>query len=448
MIEEAESKGANAVIAMRFDASEIGNGWAEICAYGTAESHQDLAVGHVRTATSGVRHRTCPTRPLESPNHALPGAVGVFSVMSARAMSGVRHRTWARSRHVQSAPRMARNSPVEPDDEVGGLDERGRRLDPKRPRRAPPGRARRALRKRRGRSCRRPPRARVAGRAPRASAAPPSPCSRRPAGGLPAPFARTARRGLRRAPSPRSGRARESLRPRRRGRGSGTPRRALRLDSARRPRRVGRERRERRPQRSADGSASSPCEPDAHDAVDTDPRAGRLARAPAHDRDERVPRREPSELGARLRRRGCVLASRDDRREHAVETEEEPVPPAPRPAAGGARPSSRPRRETAGRTGDPTSTACRCLVVDEAVAAAAEELPLEPAAKRRAGHGVDEEADGDPDDEEEAGAGAALRLLLLLLRLDAARGAADLRDDVAQLGLDVLVADELRRRRG
>ncbi len=36
LIEEAEAKGANAVIAMRFDASEIGNGWAEICAYGTA----------------------------------------------------------------------------------------------------------------------------------------------------------------------------------------------------------------------------------------------------------------------------------------------------------------------------------------------------------------------------------------------------------------------------
>jgi uncharacterized protein YbjQ (UPF0145 family) len=36
MTEAAEAKGGNAVIAMRFDASEIGNGWAEICAYGTA----------------------------------------------------------------------------------------------------------------------------------------------------------------------------------------------------------------------------------------------------------------------------------------------------------------------------------------------------------------------------------------------------------------------------
>jgi uncharacterized protein YbjQ (UPF0145 family) len=36
MIEEAEAKGANAIIAMRFDTSELGSNWTEICAYGTA----------------------------------------------------------------------------------------------------------------------------------------------------------------------------------------------------------------------------------------------------------------------------------------------------------------------------------------------------------------------------------------------------------------------------
>ena len=36
MIEEAESKGANAIIAMRFDTSEMGPQWTEICSYGTA----------------------------------------------------------------------------------------------------------------------------------------------------------------------------------------------------------------------------------------------------------------------------------------------------------------------------------------------------------------------------------------------------------------------------
>ncbi|HZD87825.1 MAG TPA: YbjQ family protein [Gaiellaceae bacterium] len=36
MAEEAEAKGANAIIAMRFDTSELGSVWSEICAYGTA----------------------------------------------------------------------------------------------------------------------------------------------------------------------------------------------------------------------------------------------------------------------------------------------------------------------------------------------------------------------------------------------------------------------------
>ncbi|HET7566415.1 MAG TPA: YbjQ family protein [Gaiellaceae bacterium] len=36
MIQEAEEKGANAIIAMRFDTSEMGPNWTEICAYGTA----------------------------------------------------------------------------------------------------------------------------------------------------------------------------------------------------------------------------------------------------------------------------------------------------------------------------------------------------------------------------------------------------------------------------
>ena len=36
MIEEAEAKGANGIIAMRFDPSDMGGNWTEICAYGTA----------------------------------------------------------------------------------------------------------------------------------------------------------------------------------------------------------------------------------------------------------------------------------------------------------------------------------------------------------------------------------------------------------------------------
>jgi len=36
MVDEAQAKGADAVIAFRFDTSDMGGNWTEICAYGTA----------------------------------------------------------------------------------------------------------------------------------------------------------------------------------------------------------------------------------------------------------------------------------------------------------------------------------------------------------------------------------------------------------------------------
>ena len=36
LVEEAVSRGANAIVAFRFDTSELGGNWTEICAYGTA----------------------------------------------------------------------------------------------------------------------------------------------------------------------------------------------------------------------------------------------------------------------------------------------------------------------------------------------------------------------------------------------------------------------------
>jgi uncharacterized protein YbjQ (UPF0145 family) len=36
LVEEAGAKGANAIVAFRFDTSELGSTWTEICAYGTA----------------------------------------------------------------------------------------------------------------------------------------------------------------------------------------------------------------------------------------------------------------------------------------------------------------------------------------------------------------------------------------------------------------------------
>ncbi len=36
LVEEAEARGGDAVVAFRFDTSELGTTWTEICAYGTA----------------------------------------------------------------------------------------------------------------------------------------------------------------------------------------------------------------------------------------------------------------------------------------------------------------------------------------------------------------------------------------------------------------------------
>ena len=36
LVEDAEARGANAIVAFRFDTSELGSTWTEICAYGTA----------------------------------------------------------------------------------------------------------------------------------------------------------------------------------------------------------------------------------------------------------------------------------------------------------------------------------------------------------------------------------------------------------------------------
>jgi uncharacterized protein YbjQ (UPF0145 family) len=36
LVEAAEARGGNAILAFRFDTSELGSTWTEICAYGTA----------------------------------------------------------------------------------------------------------------------------------------------------------------------------------------------------------------------------------------------------------------------------------------------------------------------------------------------------------------------------------------------------------------------------
>jgi len=42
LVQEAESKGADAILAFRFDTSELGTTWTEVCAYGTAVKTRKL----------------------------------------------------------------------------------------------------------------------------------------------------------------------------------------------------------------------------------------------------------------------------------------------------------------------------------------------------------------------------------------------------------------------
>src|SRR5262249_56946515 len=57
MVEEAEALGANAIIAMRFDTSEMGGNWTEICAYGTAVRVHKARADGLFGARLGARHQ-------------------------------------------------------------------------------------------------------------------------------------------------------------------------------------------------------------------------------------------------------------------------------------------------------------------------------------------------------------------------------------------------------
>jgi uncharacterized protein YbjQ (UPF0145 family) len=58
LVDEATERGADAVLAVRFDASEVGGGWQEICAYGTAVRLAEVpSQGADRPAVSGSAGR-------------------------------------------------------------------------------------------------------------------------------------------------------------------------------------------------------------------------------------------------------------------------------------------------------------------------------------------------------------------------------------------------------
>ncbi|MFH5880471.1 YbjQ family protein [Arthrobacter sp. NA-172] len=70
MVTEAQQRGANAIVAMRFDTSEMGGNWTEVCAYGTAVFAIPLAEGEpgatgqsIYLTSAAAQQSTQPTTP-------------------------------------------------------------------------------------------------------------------------------------------------------------------------------------------------------------------------------------------------------------------------------------------------------------------------------------------------------------------------------------------------
>jgi uncharacterized protein YbjQ (UPF0145 family) len=79
MFEEARMRGGNAVIAMRFDTSEMGPNWTEICAYGTAVVAVPVSEAAKQTAAAlgyGQPGQPGPSAPQGGPPPAGSGFPG------------------------------------------------------------------------------------------------------------------------------------------------------------------------------------------------------------------------------------------------------------------------------------------------------------------------------------------------------------------------------------
>ena len=219
---------------------------------------------------------------------------------ASQTPSGARRRRRPPPRAARPAPRPSRRRP-------------GRRA-----------RARRARRRRRGRSCRRPRRALASTPARATSARTAVPLWPRPAAAPRAPFAPSAARGPPPRRPRRPGSGTRARRPRRPRGGSGTRRSSgfcSAGQSTPRAKAATRSAQRRRLRRELE-----PVLADDRDALDADQRLDLRRRAAADAGDERVARREPRELVPRLVRHPRVLGPLHDRREHAVDVEQDRGP--------------------------------------------------------------------------------------------------------------------------
>jgi uncharacterized protein YbjQ (UPF0145 family) len=60
MVQEATARGANAVIAVRYDASDLGGTWTELCAYGTAAVVAPVPHGAPGSTPQSAAHAANP----------------------------------------------------------------------------------------------------------------------------------------------------------------------------------------------------------------------------------------------------------------------------------------------------------------------------------------------------------------------------------------------------
>ncbi|GGJ15953.1 YbjQ family protein [Paenarthrobacter histidinolovorans] len=79
MVNEAQQRGANAIVAMRFDTSEMGTNWTEVCAYGTAVYVLPLGEGEpgatgqsIYLTTTASQQQPTPPAPPQQPAPPAP----------------------------------------------------------------------------------------------------------------------------------------------------------------------------------------------------------------------------------------------------------------------------------------------------------------------------------------------------------------------------------------
>jgi uncharacterized protein YbjQ (UPF0145 family) len=71
MVAEAQVKGGNAIIAVRFDGGDLGGTWSELCAYGTAVVVEPITTGDAATPQS-VQHAAQTTQQVQPAQFAQP----------------------------------------------------------------------------------------------------------------------------------------------------------------------------------------------------------------------------------------------------------------------------------------------------------------------------------------------------------------------------------------